>query len=387
MNLDPRCLVCGSRRLLPVLRSETVPACSNVLLETQPEALNAPTATMLLTLCRWCGHLFNAAFDQGLVEYRPGYENSLQGAKSFREYDAKLVEDLVARNDLHGKTVVEIGCGRGEFLQILCGKGNRGLGFDPSYPGDGSEFSETLNIKVLPERYESQTRDLEVDLICSRHTLEHVEDPQKFLRSIGSSTQRIGTALFLEVPNGLYTLRDGGIWDLIHEHCSYFTPQSLKRVLELSDYRSIEVNETFEGQFLTARAKTGYSDHAGEMVQIDYLEELAADFAKDYWSKVEHWNLKFRDFAEREQKVIVWGGGSKGISLLNILRPQNIQFLVDVNPIKHGKYIPGTGQRIIPPNFLTEYRPDVIIVMNPNYREEIAQQVSPLGLQVEFLGA
>jgi hypothetical protein len=94
--------------------------------------------------------------------------------------------------------------------------------------------------------------------------------------------------------------------------------------------------------------------------------------------------LSVLSFKHRE---FVWGGGSKGISFLNILRPQNIQFLVDVNPIKHGKYIPGTGQRIIPPNFLTEYRPDVIIVMNPNYREEVAQQVSSLGLQVEFLGA
>jgi SAM-dependent methyltransferase len=306
MNLHPRCLVCASTRLLPVLRLEKVPACSNVLLDTQPEALSAPTATMLLTLCRRCGHLFNAAFDQGLVEYRPGYENSLQGSRSFREYDAKLVEDLVGRNDLYRGTIVEIGCGRGECLESLRGKGNRGLGLDPSYPGDGSEFSQTLNIKVFPERYENQTRDLEVDRICSRHTLEHIEDPRKFLRSIRSSTQRLGTALFLEVPNGLYTLRDGGIWDLIHEHCSYFRPQSLKRVLELSDYRSIEVNETFEGQFpgrtrahaggvLTAHAKTGYSDDAVTVGQIDCLEGLAAKI--DVGTKVAVGGGLTQDFA------------------------------------------------------------------------------------------
>jgi SAM-dependent methyltransferase len=396
MNHRNTCLVCGSSRLLPVIRLDRLPACCNFLPSARSDALDRPTAMMSLTLCRQCGHLFNAEFDSRLVRYEDGYENSLRGSERFREYDAKLAEDLIERNRLHGRTVVEVGCGRGEFLRILCDRGNnRGLGFDPSYPGDGSEYSHALDseyphaldIEVLSERYEDQPRDLEVDLVCSRQTLEHVEDPQGFLRSIARSTQSHVTPVFVEVPNGLFTLRDAGIWDLIHEHCSYFTPQSLKRVFELSCYRSIEVTETFGGQFLTVHAETGCTECTTMGAEIDYLEELVGKFALAFWNTIERWNRKLKELDERKQKVVVWGGGSKGITFLNILRPHNIHFIVDVNTMKHSKYIPGTGQQIVPPKFLSEYKPDVIIIMNSNYREEIMRHVSTLGLNAEFLFA
>ena len=383
------CLVCGSSRLSPpVIRLEEIPSCCNVLWDTQPEAMSQPTAAMSLTLCSQCGHLFNADFDQELVDYRPGYENSLRGSERFREYDVKLVEELIERYGLRGRTVVEIGCGRSEFLRTLCRSGNnRGIGYDPSYPGDESEIPETEDIRIFPERYESHPRDLEVDLVCSRQTLEHVEDPENFLRSIRSSIRRLGIPVFFEVPNALFTLRDGGIWDLIHEHCSYFTPQSLKKAFELGGYHSIEITETFEGQYLTAHAKTGFSDFPEEAVGIDYLERLAANFADRYWTEIERWNLKLRDFDRRKRKVVVWGGGSKGITFLNVLRPRSVEFIVDVNRLKHAKYIPGTGQQIVTPDFMKEYRPDVIIGMNPNYREEMTRHVSALGVQAEFLWA
>ena len=383
------CPVCGSRRLSPpVVRLETIPAFCMALSETKSEAVSQPTATMSLRLCSQCGHLFNANFDHELVNYRPGYENSLRGSEHFREYDAKIVEELIEENDLRGRTVVEIGCGGSEFLRILCRSGhNRGIGFDPSYSGDESENPETEGVRIIRERFESGLRDLEVDLLCSRQTLEHIEDPQDFLRNIRNSISRPGVAVFFEVPNALYTLRDGGIWDLIHEHCSYFTPQSLKKALELGGYHSIEVSETFEGQFLAARAKTGYSDFREEALGIDYLERLIADFPDRYWATVEHWNLKLKDFDRQKQKVVVWGGGAKGITFLNVLRSQSIEFIVDVNPLKSSKYIPGTGQQIMPPEFMKEYRPDVVIGVNPNYHEEIIRHMSALELDPEFVWA
>ena len=60
---------------------------------------------------------------------------------------------------------------------------------------------------------------------------------------------------------------------------------------------------------------------------------------------------------------------------------------MDVNTIKHAKYIPGTGQQIVSPEFLKQYRPDAIVVMNPNYRVEIARQVAKLGVEAELLCA
>ena len=83
----------------------------------------------------------------------------------------------------------------------------------------------------------------------------------------------------------------------------------------------------------------------------------------------------------------MWGAGAKATTFLNLLRPVAVDYVVDVNPRKHGKYVIGTGQRIVPPEFLREYLADEIICMNPNYLDEIACQARALGLRANLVPA
>ena len=90
--------------------------------------------------------------------------------------------------------------------------------------------------------------------------------------------------------------------------------------------------------------------------------------------------------AQAGQRVVVWGGGAKGVTFLNTLKTQDqIEYVVDINPRKQGRYVPGTGQQIVPPEFLRDYQPDVVIVMNPIYKSEIEQIIKGLGLTAKFL--
>jgi hypothetical protein len=68
--------------------------------------------------------------------------------------------------------------------------------------------------------------------------------------------------------------------------------------------------------------------------------------------------------------------------MLNI--HNEIQYVVDINPRKHGKFVTGTGQEIVPPEFLKEYQPDCVIIMNPIYAQEIKNTVEQFGLEVEY---
>ena len=85
---------------------------------------------------------------------------------------------------------------------------------------------------------------------------------------------------------------------------------------------------------------------------------------------------------------MVWGAGGKGISFLNQLPTSDaIPYVVDINPDKKGTYIPGSAQEIVTPEFLAEFKPETIVLMNALYQDEIRQQVEELGLDCEFLVA
>jgi hypothetical protein len=85
---------------------------------------------------------------------------------------------------------------------------------------------------------------------------------------------------------------------------------------------------------------------------------------------------------------VIWGGGSKGVSFLTTLGiGEEIGYAVDVNPFKQEKFMAGTGHRVVSPEFLRGYRPDLVIAMNPIYLPEIGSQLSSLGIDAELIGA
>ena len=86
------------------------------------------------------------------------------------------------------------------------------------------------------------------------------------------------------------------------------------------------------------------------------------------------------------QRAVVWGAGSKGVTFMNALKAQDvIEYAIDINPRKKGMFVSGSGQEIVPPEFLQSYRPEFIIIMNPNYEKEIGGQLEALDVPSEIL--
>jgi hypothetical protein len=81
------------------------------------------------------------------------------------------------------------------------------------------------------------------------------------------------------------------------------------------------------------------------------------------------------------KKIVLWGSGSKGVAFLTTLGIRDeVEFVVDINPRKHGTFMAGTGQEIVSPEFLQEYEPDIVVIMNPAYKGEISSALDGLGL-------
>ncbi len=367
------CMACGSTEVRSVLSIEQAPVLCNQLCHSREEALAAAVAPIDLASCLRCGHLYNASFDASRIAYGPDYENALHFSPRFREYSNELIQDLNRRHALEARPVVEVGCGDGDFLRQLCAPARAlGFGYDPSYSGPA----------IVDERVHLSNNSFFDDndrpdpaLLCCRHVLEHVEQPQEFVSALAAALgATTSTALYLEVPNALYTLRDLGIWDIIYEHPSYFCAESLRRIAVRSGFDNVEVEEVFGGQFLSLHAKLelGSTEPGPDQALSKEMAATLDRFASAYESKVAEWQDVLVKARASGRKVAVWGAGSKGSSFLNVLRAgTEVEFIIDVNPAKHGKFVAGTGHRIVAPEALRGSAVETIVLMNPLYEHEV----------------
>lgn len=391
-NLLKHCTVCNSQDLEEVLSIPNVPAHCNLLWDSREEAVNCPKGTITLTFCHHCGHLFNSSFDPSLMEYTQSYENSLHFSGKFQEFAQNLAKQLTDRFKLSNKNIVEIGCGKGDFLTMICDLGgNTGYGFDKSYVPPENGEDPAKNVHFIQDFYSKKYADYEADMIICRHVLEHIHFPTAFLKEIKDiSKKNTQLSLYFEVPNTLYSLRDLGIWDLIYEHCSYFTAVSLAHLFKELDFSIVDVNEKYGGQFLGIESTVRHGHQASYQPPM-YLEELKGivlNFQKIYQSKVSEWKSRLEDLKAKGKKAVVWGGGSKGVTFLNIMESKDlIGEVVDINPRKQGRYVAGTGQEYISPAALRKVQPDIVILMNPLYLDEVGDQLKALDIDAEILVA
>ena len=386
------CPVCGSKQLQVFFEMPDVPVHCNILWRGQDAAQNCPRGDVKLAFCPVCSFVTNMKFEPERLQYSDSYGNPLHFSQRFRVYARSLAEQLIEDYSLHDKDVVEIGCGDGYFLKLLCELGNnRGVGFDPAH-SENESCEETSQVKFVHDVYSERYGNIQADLVVCRQTLEHMQDPKGFLEGLRQAIgNRLNSCAFFEVPNALNIFQNLAVWDIIYEHCSYFTPIALSHLFTSSGFQVCDLTEEFGDQFLCIHARP--KDHAALAADckvpcdVNHVTGYIASFAANYQNKVEGYRRELEDVGSRGQRAVVWGAGSKGVTFLNVLKNSQIEYVVDVNPRKQGMYIPGTGQRIVSPEFLREYQPDIIVVMNPIYKNEIRQLTQNLGLTTRFVYA
>ena len=383
------CPVCHDGVLEPFLRIDSVPVVSTQLWPTRQDALDAPRGDLDLGVCRSCGMIRNLAFKPALVEYDAAYENSQHFSPAFSAYAAELARRLVDTYGLRSKVVAEIGSGKGEFLALLCEEGgNRGFGFDPTYDGQVDDHDAAERITFVRDYYSEAFSHVAADLVCCRHVLEHVDDPGAMLDTVRQAIAGRGTPVYFEVPHAGYVLGPSGLWDFIYQHVSYFSPPTLRLLFERQGFDVADVRSSFDGQFLSIEARPGAAPAGSPQPDPQAVAEVVGQvdaLVRRYQATVERWT----ELVERRSYkggVVLWGAGAKGVTFLNATgMVAGIDTVVDLNPRKHGSYIPGTGQQIVAPDELRSHPPDTVLVMNPIYRDEISRQLETMDLRPEVV--
>lgn len=295
------------------------------------------------------GLVYNQAFDASLLSYDSDYQNEQALSPAFqRHLDA--VERLVARH-FAGQRLIEVGCGKGYFLELLRQRGHQVTGIDPAYEGDNPDVIKAPFTRAL---------GLAADAVVLRHVLEHIADPLAFLGAIADANQ--GGLIYIEVPCLDWILEHRAWFDLFYEHVNYFRLDDLRRCFG----KVLESGHLFNGQYLYIVA------------DLASLREPAFDgqrlqLPSGFSASLERGQALVREHAGRG--AAIWGASSKGVIYSLYLQRAGVQVdhVIDINPAKQGRYLPLSGLRVSSPEEALASLPDgaQVFVMNSNYLDEI----------------
>lgn len=384
---------CGDTRLFYEKKRVPVNSVLNVL--SRSEAHNFPTGDISLGFCRYCGFIYNTLFEPDKVRYSAKCEESQGYSTTFNAFAIELADRLIEKYSLRRKRIIEIGCGKGEFLKMICKRGdNRGVGFDPAYvPGRG-EVGTFDGVEFIADYFSEKYAHYQGDMVCCRMTLEHIFEPSQIVQIVRHSIgNRLNTVVFFQVPDVTRILNDCAFEDIYYEHCSYFSPGSLARLFRSHKFDLLDLSTAYEGQYLLIEARPAANNAPNNCLELEddltFLAKSVSEFRTRMPQSKKYWRDLLASFENQNQRTVIWGSGSKGVAFLNTVTNSNkIEYVVDINPYRQGTYMAGTGQEIVAPEFLKQYRPDAVIVMNAVYTDEIRRKLAELGQApaIHFIG-
>ena len=328
-------------------RIDQLPVLQNRMHDSAAAARSCPRGDMRLVQDERSGLVYNAAFRPELVTYDANYQNEQAVSPSFRqhlEFVVGVVERTMGRAGL-----VEVGCGKGYFLEMLEGRGFEITGFDPTYEGN--------NPKIL-RHFFAPGVGITAKALVLRHVLEHIRNPLDFLAALKAANGGTGL-IYIEVPCFDWICERRAWFDVFYEHVNYFRLGDFERMFG----RVIEGGRLFGDQYLYVVA---------DLATLREPRASARDEARlpdDFLATLD------RPVPGTQGTVAVWGGASKGVifALLKERRGQPVKLVIDINPAKQGKYLPGTGLRVHAPEEALAKMPrgSTLYVMNSNYLAEI----------------
>lgn len=342
----------NSRR--EIYRAAQLPLLQNKTFESAEAARDCATGDVVLVQDSGTGLIFNEAFDPALIRYDSEYQNEQALSEVFRRH-LEDVASVIGRHFAGGK-LIEIGCGKAHFLEMLQRIGFAITGFDPAYEGNNPD---------VRREYFSAEVGIDADGIILRHVLEHVPDPVRFLEQIRDANRGRGR-IYIEVPCFDWICRHRSWFDIYYEHVNYFRLADLERMFGTVH----EAGYSFGGQYIyvvadiaTVATPSGRGLPSAE-IPHDFLDSVTG-----------HSRRLKRATGDRKSGSAVWGGASKGVifALFMDRAGTPIDLVIDINPAKQGRFLPVTGLRIVSPaEAMRLLDPgNEVFVMNTNYLEEI----------------
>ena len=388
-----KCRHCGTDLKLPLLELGSAPHSNAYLTE---QTLRAPERwfPLRVLVCEhcWLAQTEDFARVNELFDADYAYFSSI--SSSWLEHAERYVIDMAARFNLNSDSfVIEVAANDGYLLQFVKARSIPCVGVEPT--ASAAAAARVKGISIVEDFFgvslakELAAQYRQADLIAANNVLAHVPDINDFVAGFASLLKPQGVATF-EFPHLLKLIAENQFDTIYHEHFSYLSLTAVNRIFTFNGLSIFDVEEypTHGGSL---RVFAQRSDTGRQARSIAWVEELlqreaqagmlSADYYTGFQAKTDQLKNDFLTFlleAKRQGKTVAaYGAAAKGNTLMNYagIRPDLISFVVDRNPAKQGKTMPGSRIPIVEESRLQQERPDYVVILPWNLKEEVMLQL------------
>lgn len=315
-------------------------------------------------------------------------------SSTWLEHARKYVENMTARFNINlDSMVVEIAANDGYLLQYVKEKSIPCYGIEPTH--STAQAAREKDIEIVEDFFGIKlAKDLvekgrQADLVAANNVLAHVPDINDFVKGFSILLKPNGVATF-EFPHLLNLIKQKQFDTIYHEHYSYLSLTAVRTIFEANDLTVFDVEEipTHGGSLrvYAQRTDTGQDPISNNIKELLKSEEQAGLHTLSFYAgfqqqteKIKFDLLKFLLDAKNQAKnVVAYGAAAKGNTMLNYagIRPDLLAYVVDMNPAKQGKYMPGSRIPIMEEEKLKQDKPDYVLILPWNLSNEITTQLA-----------
>jgi SAM-dependent methyltransferase len=386
------CRHCNTELLFSFIDLNSAPP-SNSFLNKKSMSEPEKWYPLRVKVCNFCWLVQTEDFVQADEMFSPEYAYFSSFSSSFLLHVKQYVEDMVSRFSLDKQsTVVEVAANDGYLLQYVKEKGILCYGIEPTT--STAEAARERGIDIVEEFFGSKLANelvkngRQADFTVANNVLAHVPDINDFVSGFAKILKEDGVATF-ENPHLLKLVKQKQFDTIYHEHYSYLSVSSVIEIFKTNGLTLFDVEELqIHGgslRYYAQRSDTGQKMISDNVKYLQKKEDKAGmkniDFYKGFQAEAELIKFNFLAFLidqkSKGNTVIAYGAAAKGNTMLNFcgVRQDLLKFVVDKNPAKQGKYMPGSRIPIKSEKYIRNFKPDYIVILPWNLKKEVIQQL------------
>ena len=354
-NLTFKCRLCASTRIESLINLDGFPKAAQHFIPSLEEIDGDQPITLMVCQCIDCGLI---QLKNEPVSY---YKDVITAASLSEGSKENLVNEwrpFIEKYNILGKDAIEVGAGKGDFLEVLERLDVNAYGIEHSL--ENIEECKKKKLKVeraylteLPEDCNKK-----YSLVVCNNFLEHQPETKNYLSCLRDLVSDDGV-IYISVPNVDYLLEKKCLYEFVADHLVYFTEKTLRKAMEINGFSILEAYKKNNGNDLVLIAKPE------TRINIDGAIETVSDIVKSIQKEV-----------NKHKNVAIWSAGHRALALMAIAKLEQIKYVIDSATFKQGKFTPILHKKIISPEDFISTNCDLLIIMLPgNYAEQVIRFV------------